>query len=128
MKVLPLDFLELSEQSHSASSPTACLKSHSAKSPLLKKNINKVFQGKVDEDNLKHSSSIVNSQIVDSLEQLLDDLNMADNGEKVNRERHTSEEETEDYTLQTEMDEMSAMGLPVAFGKQRCSDEKTKER
>lgn len=118
-----MDFLELSEPSHSASSPTAYLKSHSEKSPLLKKNINKVFQGKVDEDNLKQSSSVVNAQVADSLGQLLEDLNMANDEQK--HTHPTSDEETEDYTLQTEM-EMSSMGLPIAFGKQRSNDEKLK--
>lgn len=108
--------LEIPEQNQSASSPTANLKSHSAKSPLLKKNINKVFQGKVDEDKLKHSKSVVNA---DSLGQLLEDLNMADGSIVIdNQVGHPSDdEETEDYTLQTEVDEMSAMGLPVSFGR-----------
>lgn len=123
MKVSPIDFLELSEQPQSASSPTAYLKTHSAKSPLLKKNINKVFQGKVDEDNLRQSFSIVNAQVADSLGQLLEDLNMTEQvAEKDNQSQNISDgEETEDNTLQTEMDEMCAMGLPMAFGRQRNS-------
>lgn len=119
-------FADLSEQSPSASSPTTFLRSHSAKSPLLKKNINKVFQGKVDEDHLKHSSSVVNSQIADSLGQLLEDLNMADDGNPIRKA--SDDEETEDYTVQTEIEEMSAMGLPITFGKQNESSRKIVNR
>lgn len=126
MKTVPLNFIDLTEKFHTASSPTAYLKKHSTKSPLLKKNINKVFQGKVDEDNLKQSSSVVNSQVADSLGQLLDDLNMVEENEYV-KEYTTDDEETEDPTLQTEI-EMTKLGLPVSFGKQKTKIEKKRKR
>lgn len=81
----------------------------------------------MNEDNLKHSSSIVNAQIADSLGQLLENLNMAD-GIEGSQNNQTSDEETEDYTLQTEMEEMSAMGLPMAFGRPRNISAKSTKR
>lgn len=81
-----------------------------------------MFQGKVDEDNLKQSSAVVNAQVADSLGQLLEDLNMTDDKKD---HKHTTDEETEDCTLQTEMEEL---GLPVAFGKQKKREGAKKKR
>lgn len=122
MKELPFDFIDISEQSRTASSPTAYL-FHSSKSPLLKKNINKVFQGKVDEQNLRQTSSVFNTQIADSLGQLLEDLNMTEECAD-NQSQHSTDEETEDNTLQTEMEDL---GLPVSFGKQKRNSETKKK-
>lgn len=96
-------------------SPFTYLKDYSAKSPLLKKNICKVFQGKVDEEKLKQKNSKVNSHVIDSLGQLLTDLNMAEQLEEAVED--STGEETEENTVQSEMVEMAALGLPISFGR-----------
>lgn len=73
-----------------------------------------MFQGKVDQDNLKQSSSVVNSQVADSLGQLLEDLNMENEYESVKEQ--TPNEETDDPTVLAEYEEMDSLGLPINFG------------
>ncbi|XP_969535.2 trimethylguanosine synthase isoform X2 [Tribolium castaneum] len=93
------------------STANAYLSSPSHVSKQTKKNIHKVFQGKVEKNDVKCPIE-VNSNVATSLGTLLSNL-------KVSSEENSKMEETkflESDSLDEEAVEMAAMGLPTQFG------------
>ncbi|XP_044270775.1 trimethylguanosine synthase isoform X2 [Tribolium madens] len=104
------------------STANAYLSSPSHVSKQTKKNIHKVFQGKVEKNDVKCPIE-VNSNVAQSLGTLLSNL-------KVSSEENSKMEETkcsENDSLDDEATKMAAMGLPTHFGTGKNKRERVEE-